>query len=90
MTLINHNTDLQCVLNFMLGVCMLKQTIFCAAVTLLLAACGGQDNQATTPKSVSDSLLGAIDNSKKEAKDLRYCFHATIPNLCHVPKHAYK
>ena len=34
--------------------------------------------------------LGAIDNSKKEAKDLRYCFHATIPNLCHVPKHAYK
>ena len=36
------------------------------------------------------SLLGAIDNSKKEAKDLRYCFHATIPNLCHVPKHAYK
>ena len=34
--------------------------------------------------------LGANDNSKKEAKDLRYCFHATIPNLCHVPKHAYK
>ena len=35
-------------------------------------------------------VVGAIDNSKKEAKDLRYCFHATIPNLCHVPKHAYK
>ena len=35
-------------------------------------------------------MLGANDNSKKEAKDLRYCFHATIPNLCHVPKHAYK
>ena len=35
-------------------------------------------------------FLGANDNSKKEAKDLRYCFHATIPNLCHVPKHAYK
>ncbi|MDK4685648.1 Sir2 family NAD-dependent protein deacetylase, partial [Kingella negevensis] len=34
--------------------------------------------------------LGAIDNSKKEAKDLRYCFHTTILNLCHVPKHAYK
>ena len=38
----------------------------------------------------ASTLLGAIDNSKKEAKDLRYCFHATIPNLCHVPKHAYK
>ena len=37
-----------------------------------------------------NNALGAIDNSKKEAKDLRYCFHATIPNLCHVPKHAYK
>ena len=35
-------------------------------------------------------VVGAIDNSKKEAKDLIYCFHATIPNLCHVPKHAYK
>ncbi|CRZ20858.1 Uncharacterised protein [Kingella kingae] len=35
-------------------------------------------------------MLGAIDNSKKEAKNLRYCFHTTILNLCHVPKHAYK
>ena len=43
---------------------MLKQTIFCAAVTLLLAACGGQDNQATTPKSVSDSLLDKINNKQ--------------------------
>ncbi|AUX61936.1 hypothetical protein JF634_00460 [Simonsiella muelleri] len=39
---------------------------------------------------IERGVLGAIDNSKKEAKDLRYCFHATIPNLCHVPKHAYK
>ncbi|WP_348796858.1 type IV secretion system protein [Kingella kingae] len=39
---------------------------------------------------LTGSGLGAIDNSKKEAKDLRYCFHTTILNLCHVPKHAYK
>ncbi|MCG9766941.1 hypothetical protein L1D53_26210 [Vibrio alginolyticus] len=40
--------------------------------------------------TISGAVLGAIDNSKKEAKDLRYCFHTTILNLCHVPKHAYK
>ncbi|MDK4696864.1 M20/M25/M40 family metallo-hydrolase [Kingella negevensis] len=45
---------------------------------------------ASDMKGFIASVLGAIDNSKKEAKDLRYCFHTTILNLCHVPKHAYK
>ena len=47
-------------------------------------------NEAFYNKKKEVLTLGAIDNSKKEAKDLIYCFHATIPNLCHVPKHAYK
>ena len=60
--------------------------------TLLFTICYGGSSLINTlfPRETFSPALGAIDNSKKEAKDLRYCFHATIPNLCHVPKHAYK
>ncbi|EGK06720.1 IS5 family transposase [Kingella kingae ATCC 23330] len=49
-----------------------------------------KDFEQTNLSAENFVKLGAIDNSKKEAKDLRYCFHTTILNLCHVPKHAYK
>ena len=67
-----------------------NQTLEDVKVTAKVQRSFSKSSDGDLRDAVNLGLLGAIDNSKKEAKDLRYCFHATIPNLCHVPKHAYK